>query len=110
MSIVWTAKNPNAGVLKRTMPQKLTFGPITIKVLAILVIALLSIFYLFQSNASATKSFMVSDLQQKQDDLTAQNEKLQYESERLKSLGQTEDAAKKQGLVQVDNIDARVSQ
>jgi hypothetical protein len=110
MSIIWTAKNPNTSILKRTLPQKVSLGPITVKFLAVLVIALLSVFYLFQSNASATKAYGVSDLQKKQDDLTAQNEKLQYESERLKSLAQTEGVVQQKGLVQVDNIDARANQ
>lgn len=108
MSIVWTARNPNAPILKRTVDNKLSLGPITVKLLAVLVLALLSIFYLFQSNSSAAKAYVTQGLQQKQDDLTAENEKMQYEAERLKSLSHAEDAAKTKGMVQVDNVDASV--
>ncbi|MDD3773834.1 MAG: hypothetical protein PHW50_00905 [Patescibacteria group bacterium] len=108
MSIVWTTRNPNAPVLKRTISQQMSLGPITVKFLAILVIAFLSIFYLFQSNSSAAKAFMTRDLETKQENLTAENERLQYEAERLKSLSQTESAAKEKGMVQVENIDARI--
>lgn len=108
MSIIWTTRNPNAPVLKRTITQQMTLGPITIKFLAILIIALLSIFYLFQSNLSAAKAFMIKGLEEKQENLSAENEKLQYEAERLKSLSQTEDAAKEKGMIQVGDIDARV--
>jgi cell division protein FtsL len=110
MSIVWTAHNPNESTLKRTVSNQLTLGPIAVKFLVVLVLALLSIFYLYQSNSSATKAYAVSDLQKQQQDLTAQNEELQYESERLKSLSQAENTAQQKGLVQVDNVDARVSQ
>lgn len=108
MSIVWTTRNPNTSVLKRTVEQKLSLGPVTIKFLAILVIALLSVFYLFQSNSSATKAFMTRDLESKQENLTAENERLQYEAERLKSLSQTEESAKAKGMVQVDSVDTSV--
>jgi cell division protein FtsL len=106
MSIVWTARNPNSNLLKRTTQSQISLGPLSIKLLSILVIALLSIFYLFQSNASAAKSYMVSDLQKKQEDLSAENGNLQYEAERLKSLQQTEESAQERGMTQVESMDA----
>ena len=110
MSIVWTARNPNSNLLKRTTQAQVSLGPLTVKLLAILVIALLSVFYLFQSNASATKSYMVSDLEKKHEDLTAENEKLQYEAERLKSLAKSQEKAREKGMVQVESIEATVSE
>jgi len=110
MGIIWTDRNPQQPVLKRTVDSKLNLGPVSIKFITVLIIAILSIFYLFQSNASATKAYLVKELEQKKENLEAQNDQLQYEAERLKSLNKAETEAKKQGLVDVNNIDADVSE
>jgi len=106
MPIIWTNKNPERSVLKRSTTAQVKMGPVSVKFITILIIAILSIFYLFQSNASATKAYEVKDLEDKKEDLVAENERLFYEAERLKSLTQVEKEAKDEKMEEIESIDA----
>ncbi len=108
MGIVWTNRNPHQNVLKRTVTAELKLGSVSVKIATILIIALLSVFYLFQSNASATRTYLVKELEEKKEDIMAENDQLRYEAERLKNLNEVEAKAKEQGLVEVEQVDAVV--
>jgi len=108
MGIVWTNHHPNQRFLKRTISSEIKAGPVTIKFITILIIAILSLFYLFQSNISATKSYLVKELEEKKNNIETQNEELRYEAERLKSLDKAQAEAQKKNLEEVKNIDFNV--
>jgi len=108
MAIIWTNRNPNQSVLKRTVSSELKLGSASVKFVAILVFALLSIFYIFQSNSLATRTYMVKELEEQKEDIMAENDQLRYEAERLKNLNEVEAKAKEQGMVEVEQVDAVV--
>lgn len=108
MGIVWTNRNPNQSVLKRTVSSELRLGSASVKVVGILVFALLSIFYIYQSNSLATRTYLVKELEEQKEDIIAENDQLRYEAERLKNLSEVENKAKEQGMVEVEQVDAAV--
>ncbi|MCD6422051.1 hypothetical protein J7L13_01725 [bacterium] len=105
MGVIWAQKSRWGA--RYATPRLKTQTSLMAKLLMISVIAVLSVFYLIQSNVSASKTFLVRELEGKKEDLEAQNERLRYEAERLKSLQQIEEEAEKQGMVPVEKIDAR---
>jgi len=91
----------NLGQRKRGISRKVAFGPGSLKVIAFIILAAFSFFYLSQSSQSATKTIQVSDLEQKEKDITAEKERLEVESSRLKALSVIQEKAKEKGMEQV---------
>lgn len=61
-------------------------GPVSFKVIFVLLVFSLSLLYLFQSNRLAVKGYEMSRLKKEQEKLLEEREKLQVESARLRSL------------------------
>lgn len=90
------------GVKKRMTIQRLYFGPNTIKVVGIVLIAVFSLFYLSQSSQSAARNYNISDLQQEEKDLNADKERLEVEANRLKALSIIQEKADQKQMEQVN--------
>jgi cell division protein FtsL len=92
------------GVRKRTIDRKMIIGPVSIKFISIILIAVAGLFYLAQTAQSSTKSYKVIELDQKIDQLDKQYEQLKVESVRLKSLNEIKSRAESMDLEPVDNV------
>ena len=94
-------RDQNLGIRKRTMQKRFFFGPTSLKVIILVVLAAFSLFYLSQSSQSATKNYTISDLDQQEKDLNAEKERLEVEANRLKALSIIQEKANQKGMEQV---------
>ena len=86
------------GLRKRSIEQRVALGPNTVKILAIVVIAAFSLFYLSQSSQSAAKNYMVSNLEEENNKAMADKDRLQVEANRLKALSIIQEKAQEKGM------------
>lgn len=96
-------RDANLGQKKRSITRKLLFGPNSVKIIAFLLLAVFSLFYLSQSSQSATKTIQVSDLEGQEKDIMAEKERLEVEANRLKALSIIQQKANEKGMEQVSN-------
>lgn len=61
-------------------------GPLSLRFITLLILAALALFYLAQSSQSATKNYKVRELELTKQGLHEENERLEIETQRLKSL------------------------
>jgi hypothetical protein len=80
-------KNQVEGARKHTVPQMIKIGPVSLRVLTIASLASLLLFYLAQTTQGATTSYEVQSLGDKQQELTADVDRMQLEAQRLQTLG-----------------------
>lgn len=101
-----TITNTNKkGARKRTLPlRKPTAGPVTLTLITILILCLVSLFYLAQIFKSSTKGYDVSELEKKVTELKEQNTKLEIEAAELKSFKNIEESANQLNMVSISNI------
>ena len=95
------SRDANLGQRKRGLSRRVIFGPGSVKIIAFVILAAFSLFYLSQSSQSATKTIQVSDLEKKEKDITAEKERLEVESNRLKALSIIQEKAKEKGMEQI---------
>jgi hypothetical protein len=96
-------RDANLGQRKRSITRKLLFGPNSVKIVAFLLLAVFSLFYLSQSSQSATKTIQVSDLDQQEKNIMAEKERLEVEANRLKALSIIQQKASEKGMEQISN-------
>ncbi len=96
-------RDANLGQKKRSITRKLLFGPNSVKIIAFLLLAVFSLFYLSQSSQSATKTIQVSDLEGQEKDIMAEKERLEVEANRLKALSIIQQKANEKSMEQVSN-------
>lgn len=80
------ASNQDLGVKKRTLPREVTFGPKSLKFVAIVIFASLAMIYLSLSTRGANLSVEVQGLDGEQEELQQKIERLNTEAARLKAL------------------------
>lgn len=93
-------RSNNLGIRKRSVDRRINFGPNSLKFIVLFVLAAFSLFYLSQSSQSATKNYIVSDLEQKKEDINAETDRLEVEANRLKALSLIQDKASEKGMEQ----------
>lgn len=93
-------RSSNLGSRKRFVERRLFIGPNSLKFVVLFVLAAFSLFYLSQSSQSATRNYIVSDLEQEKKDVVAETERLEVEANRLKTLSIIQDKAKEKGMEQ----------
>lgn len=98
-------KNFNGLGRRRTINLKGGAGPVSLKILLIAILAVLSLLYLIQANSSATKGFSLKDKEDERIKLEAQNERLEVEAARQKSITEIENKTKDSGMVPVDKVE-----
>ncbi len=91
-------RSKDLGVKKRSVEQRVVLGPNAVKILAIVVLAAFSLFYLSQSSQSAAKNYIVSGLDDENSKLTAEKERLEVEANRLKALSIIQEKAQEKGM------------
>ncbi len=84
MSRIITLSQPKA--FQRTAERSFKIGPISLNFLTIIIICLLALFYLIQSQQSSVKGYQIKDLEEEKQAAVEENEKLQIEAAQLKSI------------------------
>lgn len=78
--------NPQSALRKHTIKREITFGPLSLRFITVIIIAVLCILYLAQSTRGATKNYALQELQQKQAEVQKENDRLKIEATRLQAL------------------------
>ncbi|MCX6807151.1 MAG: hypothetical protein NT135_03500 [Candidatus Berkelbacteria bacterium] len=91
------------GYKKRMASSSFSVGPISFKFIMTAIICILGLFFISQSNEASLRGYKIRDLEDKKDRLVLENQKLDAEVARLKSLGSLQD--KDLNLVQPQKID-----
>lgn len=89
------------GTKKRSIGKRFVLGPNSIKAVTLVLLAAFALFYLSQSSQSATRNYIISDLEKQKKDMTADKERLEVEANRLKALSLIQDKANDMGMEQV---------
>lgn len=92
------SRSKDLGLRKRGIERRVVLGPNTVKILAIVVLAAFSLFYLSQSSQSAAKNYIVSNLDDQNNKAAAEKDRLQVESNRLKALSIIQQKAQEKGM------------
>lgn len=98
-------KSFNGFERRRTINVKRGAGPVSLKFITIAILAVLSLLYLVQANSSATKGYSLKALEEERTKLEAQNERLEVEAARQKSLKEIKNKTQNSGMVPVDKVD-----
>ncbi len=85
------AKYSNLGIFK--------LGPVSSKVVAVLIITVLALLYLAQSQNGATKGYEVKDLKEERAIIEEQNEELNIQASRLRAIKNIQNGLEKLDLV-----------
>ncbi len=80
------------GIRRRTLRRSIVLGPISIKIVTILLVAAFALFYLAQSTQSAARNYTIYELQGRKEKLQQEKNQLEVEAIRLKSLTKVEEA------------------
>lgn len=100
-------KRKKAGISRynSTYSRKgLRFGPVALGFVTVLIFSLISLFYLAQSNQITTKGYALQELQQQEDKVISENERLQVEAARLESLNKAKEKAGSLSMVPVKEL------
>lgn len=101
MIFIGKKKYYQSNVKQRTIASRILLGPNSVRVVVIVLIAAFSLFYLSQSSQSATRNYIVSDLEEQKKESVAEKERLEVEANRLKALSIIQEKAAESGMEQV---------
>lgn len=76
----------NKNLRKRTISPQLSVGPLTLRFITIIIIAVLCILYLAQSTQGAMQNYKLREMEQTKIDLERENERLEVDALRLQAL------------------------
>jgi len=93
------------GNKRRVVDQELRVGPLSVRFITIALVTILSIIYLAQSNSAATKGYQLKELQKQQEDISLENERLEVEASRLKSLDNVKKTAQNKQMQTIDQVE-----
>ncbi len=96
--LVTNSNNYVEGKRKRSLSRFFTLGPMSSKIIGIVLLALLGLFYLAQSTQSATRNYTIQNLEDKKKELETAKDEMTIEAMRLKSLNSIQDKAKELNL------------
>lgn len=96
--LITNSNNWVSGSRKRTIGRGFSVGPVSVKFLTILILAAAALFYLAQTTQSATKNYKLRELEIQKSALKEENDRLQVESIRLKSLNNLSVIATQMGM------------
>jgi cell division protein FtsB len=89
---------------KRTVNLRLKRGPYTTALILIVLISVLSLFFLAQVFQSATSGYQISDLQKQADELKEKNKTLEIKAAELRSFDRIKQEAEKLNMIKSDQI------
>lgn len=79
--------------VNKSLNRQLKIGTISIRFVTIAILAIAALFYLAQTAQSATKNYHLRELEEEQSKLREENDRLEAEAIRLKSLAEIKKAA-----------------
>jgi hypothetical protein len=98
-------KKAGMGRYNSTYSRKgLKLGPVALGFVTILIFSLISLFYLAQSNQITTKGYALQALQQQEDKVVSENERLQVEAARLESLNKAKSKVGDLSMIPVKDL------
>lgn len=80
------SKYTGEGVRKRTLARALSIGPMSTKIIGVVLLALLALFIVAQTGQSAARNYKIQDLEDQKSKLDSSKEELTVQATRLKSL------------------------
>ena len=83
----------------KTGGKTFRIGPISLNFLTISIISLLALFYLIQSQQAATKGYAIRELEKQKEEVVTQNEELQIEAAKLRSVENIKNTADNLGMI-----------
>jgi len=83
---------------KRTISSEIRLGPVSVKFVTVVLIAIAALFYLAQSSQAATLKYKVMDLEDQKSKAQTDVKQLEVESARLKSLSEIKNNAERLNL------------
>ena len=101
MSRVLTLSQPSTfrRITNRTASRNFKVGPVSLNFLTIIIISLLALFYLIQSQQAAAKNYTIKELQDTKAGIVSENEQLQLQASQLNSIENIESTAKSLQMV-----------
>lgn len=96
--LITKASTFQSGVRKYAQRTSLAIGPFSLRVITVVLLAALLLFYLAQSTAGATKAYQIQKLEDLKHQLNLEKERLQIEAIRLKSLNSIKDTTSRLNL------------
>ncbi|PIP21430.1 MAG: hypothetical protein COX39_03010 [Candidatus Nealsonbacteria bacterium CG23_combo_of_CG06-09_8_20_14_all_40_13] len=86
------------GMRKRTIGRQVHFGPVFLKFITVIILAAAAIFYLASTTLGATSNYKLQQSQEEKAKLEAENQRLQIEAVRLKSLNEIKNSTQNMNL------------
>lgn len=84
--LITNSNNNQNSFRKRTINKHVSFGPLTLRFITIIIVAALCILYLAQSTQGAMQNYKLREIEQTKQDLERENERLQIDAVRLQAL------------------------
>lgn len=106
--LITNSNDNQLGIRKRTIGQDVKIGPLSIQFVIIIILATVALLYLAQSTQSATKNYQIRELEDKKAKLEQENERLEIESVRLKSLNEIKNNLQDLNLEPVKQTDHQI--
>ncbi|HLC38545.1 MAG TPA: hypothetical protein VJJ80_00225 [Patescibacteria group bacterium] len=79
--------------------KRLKIGPVSLNFITIIIISVLALFYLVQSQQSSAKAYRIKAMDEAKMELISQNESLQVQISQLKSIDNIKNTAEGLGMV-----------
>jgi len=92
------------GKRERVINRKLKVGPVSLCLITIVLLCLLSLFYLAQSNQTATKGYEIRELEDRLTALREENHKLELKAAELQSVRNVEEGVKHLNMVPIEKV------
>lgn len=92
------------GKRKKAIRGKIKIGPVTLCFVTIILLCLISLFYLTQANQIATKGYEIKDLEDRLDNLKEENRGLELRAAELQSVRNVEEGVKKLNMVPLQKV------
>jgi hypothetical protein len=92
------------GAKKSTIKKKLKVGPISLNFVTIIIIALVTLFYLAQTQIGTAKKSQISELSKQKQELGREIEQLEVEAAKGRSIINIKKDAASFGMIPIQNI------
>lgn len=102
MLIPKSSQNKN-GIRNRTINREIKIGPVSIKFVAIALLAVSALFYLAQSTQASAQKYKIMQLEDSRKQIQIQTRELEVEAARLKSLNTIKNTSQDLGLESVNS-------
>jgi hypothetical protein len=103
--VITNSNSQELGRKKKTISSQLVIGPNALKFITLAIVTILGVVYLSQSTAGASRSIKVRDIEDKKASLMLEQERLEAEQTRLRSLKEIDNGVEKPALEPVSSVD-----